>query len=376
MMRYVALLAPAALALSGCNRDAAGGNSERSPQTALVPVTVARVVAQDVPVQVQAIGWAEAYATVTVKARVDGQLVSVHFKKGQDVHLGDLLFNVDPKPFEASVHLAAAHLARDKALAEDAAKDAQWKDELLRQNSAAQRERDQSMAQAESLRATVRADEAALETAQLQLGWCTINSPIEGRAGDLLVDVGNMVKANDTALVVIDQVRPIYVAFSVPEQHLPAIKKHMGRGDIPVEAAIPQDAGPPERGVLTFMDNRVDNTTGTIRLKGTFQNEHRRLWPGQFLNVTLTLESEHNATVVPTEAVQTGQKGQFVFVVKDDRTVDYRPVTIGRVVEHRTVIQEGVRPGEVVVTDGQLRLVPGTKVEIKNQPTTTKATSK
>jgi len=372
---YGGIVLAAGVLPAGCGRGNAENNSSRSGVDAPVPVVVARVVQEDVPIQVPAIGWVEGYAVVTVKARVEGQLTGVHFTKGQDLKAGDLLFTIDPRPFAAAVQAAESQLARDKALAEDAEKDAQWKADLFRQGTAAQREYDQSRAQAEALRATVRADEAALEKAKLELEYCTIRSPIDGRAGDLLVDRGNIVKANETALVVIEQVRPIYVAFSVPEHHVAAVKERLADGRLPVEATLPGEEGTAERGVLTFMDNRVDTATGTIRLKGTFQNEHRRLWPGQFVNVILILATERNAVLVPSQAIQTGQQGQFVFVVKADQAVELRPVLVGRTVGDRVVIQEGLKAGEIVVTDGQLRLVPGAKVDIKNPPTTTRTGS-
>jgi membrane fusion protein, multidrug efflux system len=355
------------LLLPGCGEGRTSGASPGAG--APVPVLIAPVVREDAPIHVQTIGWVEGYYTVTIKARVDGQLVGIHFSRGQYLKAGDLLFTIDPRPFEAAVRLAEATLARDKALAVDAEKDAQWKEDLFKQGSAAQREFDQSRANAESLKATVQADQASLETARLNLEYSSIRSPLTGRAGDHLVDVGNMVKTNDTALVVIDQIEPIFVTFSVPEMHLAAIQQHMKREQLVVEAVIPGDNDPGERGVLTFLDNRVDTATGTIRLKGTFQNKDHHLWPGQYVNVTLILVMERNAILVPSQAIQVGQQGQFVFVVKPDRTVDYRPVTIGRTIEHRTVVQRGVEAGEIVVTDGQLRLVPGAKVEPKQAQT-------
>lgn len=361
----VALLPGLLAYVVGCNGQQSTGHTPDA--VAPVPVLVATVVQADVPVRVRTIGWVEGYATVTVKARVDGQLTGIHFAKGQDVKVGDLLFTIDPRPFEAAVRLAEANLARDKALAADAEKDARWKEDLYKQGTAAQREADQSRANAESLKATVQADQASLDTAKLNLQYCTIRSPLNGRAGDHLVDVGNMVKANETSLVVIDQIEPIYVAFSVPEMHLAAIKTHMAREQLRVEAVIPGDEERVERGVLTFLDNKVDVATGTIRLKATFENTNHRLWPGQYVNVTLVLVMERNVLVVPTEAVQIGQKGQFVFVLKPDQTVEYRDVTVGRTVDNRTVIPQGLKAGETVVTDGQLRLVPGAKAVPKER---------
>jgi multidrug efflux system membrane fusion protein len=223
----------------------------------------------------------------------------------------------------------------------------------------------------ENAQAAVLAERAALESAKIQLGYCSIYSPIDGRTGNLLLQQGNIVKANDTPyLVVINQINPIFVVFSVPEQNLPAVKKYLAVGKLTLEAIIPNDRDPPEQGVLSFVDNTVNTATGTIQLKGTFANADRRLWPGQFVNAVLTLTTESNAIVVPSQAIQTGQQGQYVFVVKPDLTVELRPVVVQRALSEETVVEQGLKPGETVVTDGQLQLVPGSRVEIKNRPST------
>jgi multidrug efflux system membrane fusion protein len=356
------------LALSGfgCSKPgAAAGQAVR--ETPVTPVVVASAEKRDVPVQIRAIARVEAYATVTVRPQVGGQVVGVHFSEGQEVKADDLLFSIDSRPYEAALRQAQANLARDTALAKDAEEEAAWKADLMRQNAAAQREYDSSRAHAESLRATVDADLAAVERAELDLAYCTIRSPLAGRTGSLLVHAGNIVEANKTALVDINQIHPIYVAFAVPEQHLSAVKQEQAGGPLLVEAFIPNEDAPPARGTLTFIDNQVDRSTGTITLKGTFENEPRRLWPGQFVTAVLTLRMLPDAVVVPTAALQTGQAGQFVFVVRDDQTVEMRPVVAGMAVGGDTVVDQGLSADETVVIDGQLRLVGGSKVSIREQ---------
>jgi multidrug efflux system membrane fusion protein len=330
-----------------------------------VPVRVAQAGVRTMPVQIIAIGNVEAFASVSIKPLVSGALESIHFNEGQDVRKGQLLFAIDKRPFEAALAQAQANLARDKATAANARADAGRYASLQQQGVASKQQADQSASAADSYDAAVRADSAAIDTAKLELNYCTIYSPIDWRTGSYQVKPGNMVKANDVpVLIVINQISPIYLDFAIPEQYLADVKKYMAQGPLRVEATIPNDAGPPEIGTVTFVDNAMDNTTATIRLKGTFANEKRRLWPGQFVNTVLTLTSERNAVVVPAQALQTGQNGQFVFVVKADNTVESRPVIAGRTVGGVTVIEKGVAQGETVVTDGQLRLIPGAKVSI------------
>ncbi|HQA46693.1 MAG TPA: efflux RND transporter periplasmic adaptor subunit [Phycisphaerae bacterium] len=347
--------------LSGKNGSRAAARGESKP----APVVVARAERKNMPLQIEAIGWAESYQSVQVKSRVDGHLTEIHITEGQNVKAGDLLFTIDPRPFQAAVHLAEANLARDRALPEDARRDFEWLDGLFKEQSATEREHGRAKAKLDAALATVRADEAALEQARLDLEYCTIRSPIDGRAGDLLVDRGNMIKANETTLVHIEQISPIYVSFSTAEQHLSTIKQYMREGELRVRVVIPGDSGGPEMGMLTFLDSKVDTTTGQIRLKGTFQNENRRLWPGQYVNVTLLLAMRRDQVVIPSHALQTGQKGTFVFVLKEGNVVEVRPVIPGETVEHQTIIESGLEAGEVVVTEGQLRLVDGARVEIK-----------
>jgi len=334
------------------------------PET--VPVTVGVVERKDVPVQVEQIGAVEAYSTVAVKAQIGGELREVHFKEGQEVRRGDLLFTIDPRPHQAAVQSAEAALARDTVLLQNAREEFERYIDLVKKDYVTPEDYDRKRATAAALEAAVRADQAAVENARLQLGYCTIRSPIDGRTGRLLEHRGNLVKANaDEPLVVINQITPVYVAFSVPEQNLARIKARQAERPLQARAVIPGDQGGPITGTLTFLNNEVDGATGTFLLKATFPNEDRRLWPGQFVNVTLDLDVTPNALVVPSEAIQTGQQGPFVFVVKPDMTVESRPVAVRGIHQHETLVEGGVEAGESVVTDGQIRLVPGSLVEVK-----------
>jgi len=330
-----------------------------------VPVAVAAAVKQDVPVQIRTIGAVEPFATVSIKARVGGELKQVNFREGQDVKKGELLFVIDPRTWEANLKEAQAKLARDKALANKAAADVRRFAELVRKDFVSREQYEQAVATAESLKAVVEADEKAVESARLQVSYCYLHAPLTGRTGTLLADQGNLIKADaDKAMVVINQVEPIYVSFSVPQQFLPDIKKYLAAGGVKVEAWLSNEEKS-EEGLLTFVNNTVDPATGTILLKATYPNAAKRLWPGQFVNVVVNLTTERGAVVVPTQAVQTGQAGRFVFVVKDDLTVEVRPVEAGRFFDGQAVVKQGLQPGERVVTDGHLRLAPGAKVQIK-----------
>jgi len=352
------------LLFAGCSR---GDGSKTAPgaQPPAVPVTAALSVKRDVPVQLRVIGTAEAYSTVTIKTMVNGEIVKVGFQEGQDVKKGDLIFVIDPRSYEAALKTAEANMARDIALKENAEKDVKRYAFLIEKDLVPKQQFDQLTSAAAALAATVHADNAAVENARVQLSYCFIRSPVDGRTGNLFLKKGNVVKANDAALVTINQVAPIYVTFSVPEQSLGEIRKYRAAGTLKVEAVAPGQENRPARGTLTFIGNAVDNATGTIQLKGTFPNGDRALWPGQFVNVVLTLAVKPNAVLVPAPAVQTGQKGQYVFVVKSDLTVESRPVVTGETMGSETVVEKGVQAGERVVTDGQLRLVPGARVEIK-----------
>ena len=385
---------------------------------------VGKVIQKAVPVQIRVIGNVQAYSTITVKSIVGGEISQVHFTEGQDVKRGDLLFTIDSRPFEAGlkqaeanqarniaqvgqveadlaknialVKQAEANLERDVAQAENAKVEAKRYESLIEKQVVSRQQYDQFRTNAEALEATVRADkaakesaeaavrsskaalenaraavradQAAVENAKIQLGYCFIRSPMDGRTGNLLVKRGNVVKANDIDLVSINQISPIYAAFSVPEQNLAEIKKYMAGGPLKVEAYLSNDTSGTEQGVLTFIDNTVDKTTGTILLKATFANKGRWLWPGQFVNVVLTLTTQPDAIIIPSQAVQTGQDGQYVFVVKPDLTVELRPVVVNRTLNNESIIEKGLKDGEKVVTDGQLQLVPGAKVEVNVNP--------
>lgn len=339
------------------------------PNAADVPVPVHTAAARtdDVPLQVQAIGWIEPYASVTVKPQVEGQITEIHFVDGQDVSAGDVLYTIDSRSFVAALRLAQANLLRNQALAEDAEREAARVADLSSRRMAADRERDQTRAAADAARAQVQADQAAVENAKLRVEYCTIHSPMPGRVGARLVDTGNIVKANETALVTINQLSPIYVTFSVAERHLSAIRKWTASTALAVEARYENEDVGPTVGRLTFIDNRADSTTGMVRLKATFDNTDHQLWPGRFVNVTVTVSVQRGAVVVPTEAVQTGQNGSFLYVVSADQRAELRRVECKGAANENTIVLSGVNSGEEVVTDGQLRLKPGQKIEIKRQ---------
>jgi len=350
-----------------CSNEATGKAKAEDPKKKLiVPVLVGTAVERNVPVQVSAIGNVEASARVVIKAQVAGELTGVHFREGQFVKKGDLLFTIDPRPFEARLKQAEANLAKSRAQLQNAKKLVERYGSVVQKGYVAEDQYDQVVANSAALEATVRADEAAVEQARLELKYTTIRSPIDGSTGDLKLDAGNIIKANDNdqPMVTIHQVSPVHVVFSIPEQNLPDIRRHMGRGRLGVAAAIPGDTEGPVEGELTFVDNQVDSTTGTIQLKGAFPNEDRRLWPGQFVSVVLTLSEERGMVVVPTQAVQTGQEGSYVYVVRPDMTVDYRLLELGRTIDQEVVVKKGLGSGEKVVTEGQLRLAPGVQVKV------------
>ncbi len=385
-------------------------------------MSASAAVTKSVPVQVRANGTVQAFSSVAVMSQVDGQILGVHFMEGQEVRKGELLFTLDQRPFEATLHQAEGNLGRDQAqllqaeatlaqavaaekqaeanLARDAAQyeNAKVQErrylELIRDGAISKEQYDQvhtaalaaqatiqadeaavnnataqiraAQAAGENIQAAIRADQAVVENARIQLGYTLIRSAMDGRTGNLLVHAGNTVKARDpaSAMVVINQIRPISVSFSVPEQYLAEIRKYRAAGNLKVDALIPGQEDRPIRDELTFVNNTVDPSTGTIQLKATFGNPDNRLWPGQFLNVVLTLTTEPNAVVVPSQAIQTGQQGPYVFVVKPDRTVETRPIAPGLTLDGETVVQNGLAPGERVVTEGQIRLVPGARVQI------------
>jgi multidrug efflux system membrane fusion protein len=356
------------LLAAGCSSEAGGDAQGRQATQAPVPVRVALVTRQDVPLQLRAIGNVEPFSSVSVRAQIEGQLAQVHFQEGQEVKQGALLFTIDPRPFEAALRQAEANLARDQAEASNAAVEATRRARLLEQGFVSRDEHDAAQTRAASLRATVKATEAAIENERLQLQYCYIRSPIDGRLGQLLVHEGNIVKANDTTLAVVNQLRPVHVVFSVPEQELPAIRERASAEGLTVHVTVRGGSGGPIAGTLTFIDNTVNTSTGTVLLKGLFANDDEVLWPGQFVDVSLVLSIDRQAVVTPAEAIQTGQKGPFTFVVTPAHTVEVRPVVVGRTAGPVTVVAEGLAAGEQVVTDGHVRLAPGSKVEILEAP--------
>jgi membrane fusion protein, multidrug efflux system len=357
------------LILAGCGNDSGptqslsgSGAIERPRDTAAVPVTVAKVERSTIPVQLHAIGTGEAFKTVSVESQVAGIVKEVHYRQGQFVHQGDLLVTLDKSPFLAALAQSEAALARDKAQAKLNQAELQRYDGLYKQGIVSTEQYDQYLESSTAAEATVNVDQAAIQTAKIQLSYCSIYAPISGVTGAQLVYPGATVKANDVpVLVVINQVSPIYVNFSVPQQYLESVKRLMARSRLPVQATPTGDSAP-ENGVLSFVNNTVDPSTGTIALTASFPNTNQRLWPGQFSNVLLRLGEQQNVLVVPSQAVQAGQQGDYVFVAKPDMTVDVRQVNVGQTVNDKTEVLRGLSPGETVVTDGQVRLVPGTKI--------------
>ncbi len=328
-----------------------------------VPVTVARASSESVPTRLQAIGSVQPVNTVSVKSLVGGELQSVGFKQGDEVHKGQILFRIDPHPYIAALAQAQANLARDLANDSQARAEARRYADLARQGIVSAEQNEQLQASASADDSVVTADRAAVDAAKLNLSYCTITSPIDGRTGSLLVQPGNVVQPNTTVLVTINQISPIYVSFSVPEQYLLQVKKDNARGALQVTAQA-QGVPDTEFGRLSFINNAIDDTTGTIQLMATFPNTNERLWPGEYVNAEVTLSVEEGAVVVPSTAVLTGQNDMYVYVLTPKGTVENRVVTTSITVNGMTVIQKGVSPGETVVTDGQLALFPGAKVAV------------
>jgi membrane fusion protein, multidrug efflux system len=346
--------------------QAQGRGGARGRGGEVVPVTVATAVQKNVPLQVRAVGNVEPYTTVSIKSQVTGVIMQAHFKEGQDVKKGQLLFTIDPRPLEAALKQSEANLARDSAQLGNLRESVKRYAELVQKQYVSREQYDQIKTNADAAEAVVEADKAAVDNAKVQLSYCYIYSPVNGRVGTLLVNEGNLVRSNDAApLLVINQLVPIYVTFNVPEQYLADIKRRMAAGKLIVDARFPSDEGRAEQGGLAFVDNTVDRTTGTIKLKAEFKNSELRLWPGQFINVALTLSTQEGAVVVPSDAIQVGPDGQQVFVVKDDKRIEIRPVTVGQSQAGESVISKGLVPGEVVVREGQFLLGPGSRVEIK-----------
>ena len=360
LLALASILSPA---LASC-----GKGTKKPSAPPAVPVLAAAVETRDVPLEANAVGRVDPYATVAVRSRVGGPIVRVTFREGQDVRQDELLFEIDRRPFEVALQVSLANLERDRARAREADENAKRYEELVKKDYVTKEQASQTNSNAEALRAVVKADEGDVANARLNLSYCSITAPTPGRTGSLLVNAGNLVKANDDKpLVVINQVEPVFVTFAVPEAALADIKKRSASGKLSV-LATPNGAGAvASTGELTFIDNAVDTTTGTINLKATFPNRDHALWPGQFANVSLRLANETGALVVPTEAVQTGQAGAFVYVIGSDDAVSIRPVSVRRTYRQWSVLERGVAAGERVVTDGHLRLAPGVKVDSRGR---------
>lgn len=420
--RFSLLILGLAYLCSACNASEAESSKKEAGKKRAVPVVVATATQKTIPIQLSATGTVEAYSTVSVKSQVDGQLTGVYFQQGQNVNKGDLLFKIDSRPLQAAlmqanaakakdlalvkqtqanvlkaiadVNQAKANVVKDKAQATNADVQAQRYASLLNKGAISKEQAQQYQTTAEAQQATVKADqggvanaqaavaaaqadvqnakaavasdEAAIDNAKVQLSYSSIYSPIAGRTGSLKLTQGNLVQANATdPLITISQIRPIYVNFYIPQRLLPDLKKYSANGKLQVDALPPKDAGHPVRGELSFVDSGVNTQTGTIQLKGTFANADDRLVPGQFVNVVLKLSQEPNAITVPSVAVQSGQQGHYVYVVKPDKTAEMRQITVGDTVGNETVIQRGLKSGEQVVTDGQFNLVPGATVQVK-----------
>ncbi|MGB8788863.1 MAG: efflux RND transporter periplasmic adaptor subunit [Candidatus Acidiferrales bacterium] len=349
-----------ALALAGCVEKAAP-----PPELPVVPVMAAKAAVKAMPIELREIGTGESYSTVSIESQVAGIVSAVHYVQGQFVKKGDLLVSLDDRPFAAALAMAQANLTKDRANATLAGVEAERYEKLFQSGVVPKEQLDQELATEAAQKAAVQADEAAVETAKLNVSFCSIYAPIDGQTGSQLIYPGAVVKADDVPiLVVINRISPIYVDFSVPQQYLDQIKSYMAHERLLIQATTSGNAGP-ETGYLTFVNNTVDATTGTILLKGTFENGDRRLWPGEFANVVLRLAEQENAIVVPSQAVMSGQDGDYIFVIQPDMTVDLRTVKESRTVNGESVITEGVKAGETVVTDGQLRLIAGTKVRIR-----------
>jgi membrane fusion protein, multidrug efflux system len=360
----------AALGSAACSDEStvAGATGGRGGGTPAVPVTIAPVIQKAMPIEIQVIGSAEPYSTVAIRSQITGLLNAVNFREGDIVRKDQVLFELDKRPLVAALEQAQANLQRDMAQAANAEVQATRLQQLVDRGIAPRDQGDTAKTSVVAMNATVEADRAAVENAKIQIQYATIPSPLTGRTGALMVHQGNLVRANDqTPLVVINEVAPISVAFSIPEARLTELRRYMSGGSLTV-TATPQGSDRSSTGRIAFIDNAVDQNTGTIRIKGTFPNEDGRLWPGQFVNVVVTLTTDPKAIVVPSVAVQTGQQGTFVFAVKQDQTVEVRPVTVARTRGAESVIATGVGPGDTVVTDGHLRLVPGARISVKQAP--------
>jgi multidrug efflux system membrane fusion protein len=359
-----------AFSLAGCLTIAialmTGCSGKKTGPSPRVPVVVGKVTAQSEPLSLNAVGFVEPIEAVSVKAQVSGVVTRVNFTEGQDVSAGQTLFQIDPRPFQAALNAAKAQLARDSSQAANAEIQSKRYSDLAQKDYVTQEQFDAARTQAEALKSTMRADEAAVEQARLNLGYASVTAPISGRTGSLLVKKGNVARANDLPLVVINQIRPIRASFAIPENQLPQVRKYASKKTLQVLVRTSRNGGSSAvKGRLVFMDNEVDANTGTFTLKAEFPNHDSSLWPGQFVDVELILTVESNVLTVPADAVVTGQDGTFVYSIGSDNKAVKRLVKVNRTLDSVAVIDEGVKAGETVVTDGQMRLVPGAVVEIK-----------
>ena len=356
------------LLISGCTNNQ-GQVAASSAGRPAAPVVVASVEQRDIPVQIHAIGNVEAYQTVQIRSQVNGQIQKIFFKEGEDVREGQPLFQLDKRPFQADLEKAIGQMKHDQAQAENSRIQAQRYSGLEKQGIVSHEQAEQLRAQAKADASAVEADKAAVDAARVQLQYTDIVAPINARAGALMINLGNLVKANDTPyLVQLNQVTPIYVTFSVPEANLDRVRHRFSSGQLKVLAYPKGQSDNPAEGRLTFIDNGVDTTTGMFKLKGTFQNKDRRLWPGEFVDVALVLSTQKNAVVVPTKAIQTGQRGEYVYVVRTDSTAESRPVKTAGAYQNLTLISDGLKVGEQVIVNGQLRVAPNAKVMVQSAP--------
>jgi multidrug efflux system membrane fusion protein len=353
---------------AGCSAGAEPPRASAAP--AAVPVTTATVVRKEMPLDIAVIGTVEAHATVSVRSQITGALTAVNFREGEDVKAGQVIFELDRRPLEAALHQAEANLQRDTAQSQNANLIVQRHEALIKRGISSREQLDTARSSAAALEATLAAHRAAVENATVQLQYATIRTPISGRTGALMVHEGNLVRANDQLpLVIINQITPIDVSFAFPEALLPDLRRYMAQRSLSVVARPSSSDGPAAYGHIDFVDNAVDQTTGTIRIKASFPNDNRQLWPGQFVNVVVRMMTDAAATVVPSLAVQTGPDGSYVYLVKADQTVELRPVAVARVAGAETLIKDGVVPGDTVVTDGHLRLVPGSRITVRGAET-------
>ena len=373
-MRKVAIAAGAVLALTAVAvmprvaSNSVPAAEARTPPPAApgVPVTAGTVAAADVPVFLNALGTVQAYNTVTIKSRVDGQIVKVAFNEGEDVKAGSPLIQIDPRPFQALLDQAIATREKDVAQLVSAQADLTRWAELVTTGAKSRQTYDQQKAMVGTLQASIKADEAQIETARLNLGYADIRAPIDGRLGIRMVDVGNMVRATDaTGLVTVSQLKPIFVSFTVPQEHLHKIHEKQAGGDLTVLAYGGDNKTQLSEGKLTVIDNAIDQPTGTIRLKGTFANTDERLWPGEFVNVRLILQVRKGVPTVPAQTVQDGPNGRYAYVIKEDNTVERRTVEVSSVQDGIAVITKGLSIGDRVVVDGQYRLTNGARIKVE-----------